>query len=88
MASDSREGASTGQDKTSSRPSRTGPAKLDPAAIYSTESLTAELNISDETLTKWVANGLKRPDKKKLNMNYQAYFGDLVIQHMRNNLES
>ena len=76
MTSDSREGAYGGQGK----------RRIDPAEVYSTEELTEILNISDKTLDGWAELGLKRVDRKKLGMKTQIYFGDCLLEFLRNNL--
>lgn len=60
---------------------------IDPQRIYSSTELAQDLAVTEETLAHWAAIGLKRPDRKKLKMKYQPYFGDMVLEFMRNNLE-
>lgn len=77
--SDHRERAPGGQAKTRK--------VIDPERIYSSTELAEDLEVTEETLAHWAELGLKRPDRKKLKMKYQAYFGDLVVEFLRNNLE-
>ena len=80
MSSDSREGTPGDQARNHKF--------IDPEAIYSSTELADELGVTEETLAHWARLGLKRPDKGRLKMKYQAYFGDLVLAFMRENLET
>lgn len=89
--SDDREGAPGGQarkpDQPVSETSQLARMTLDPHEYYFTEDITSALRVSVETLDFWAENGLKRVARKKLKMKSQVYFGDLILEYLRQNLE-
>jgi hypothetical protein len=87
MTSDSREGASSGQDKSPIHTANTRPSHGNPLGFCFEEEITSALHIEQKTLLHWVKCGMKRPDRKKLGMKRQPYLWGLVFDFLASNLE-